>query len=166
MKKTSIMLSASVLVFVAGCSDNKSSTSNTQLTTEKVAEKAASQTANSSSGDGIVGTWEMTKEAFDKNENKILDDDERKAATGNRYRMEFSADGTCRTQNYFSNTYKVRQEGGEKILEIQRHRVEGEETKDPPPDIYKIKSLTKDEMVLLVTDAGFDMSFWIFDRLR
>ena len=108
----------------------------------------------------------MYLDAFDKNDNEVLDEDERKTAITNNYVLQLNANGTCRIQGFYNGTYKVKEEGGKKILEVQRKKIEGEETEDPIPDIYHIKSLTKDEMILLTTEAGFTVTFWIFKRLK
>ena len=155
----------SVLFFLTSCGNNKASTTDAQLTGNTSIEKSGpAPTEAAVSGDGIVGTWRMYLDAFDKNENQVLDAEERKAAIKNNYRLQLNADGTCKIQDFYKGTYKVKEEGGKRILEVQRKKVEGEETEDPIPDIYHIKSLTKDEMILLTTEAGSTVSFWIFKR--
>lgn len=155
----------SILFILTSCGNNKASTTDTQLTSNASIEKSGPAPIEAgASGDGIVGTWRMYLDAFDKNENQVLDAEERKAAIKNNYRLQLNADGTCKIQDFYKGTYKVKEEGGKRILEVQRKKVEGEETEDPIPDIYHIKSLTKDEMILLTTEAGSTVSFWIFKR--
>ena len=48
------------------------------------------------------------------------------------------------------------------MLYVYRNRVVGEEEKDPPPDVYRIITLSKNEMTLL-EDLG-DLTFWVFER--
>ena len=148
------------------CGDDKTSASQSQLTKNSSSEQSGSPAEASASGNGIVGTWKMYLDAFDKNDNEVLDEDERKTAITNNYVLQLNANGTCRIQGFYNGTYKVKEEGGKKILEVQRKKIEGEETEDPIPDIYHIKSLTKDEMILLTTEAGFTVTFWIFKRLK
>jgi hypothetical protein len=56
----------------------------------------------------------------------------------------------------------VKTKGGNKILFVYRNRVRGEEEKDPPPDVYRIVSLSKNELVLLEEMEG--LTFWVFER--
>ena len=77
-----------------------------------------------------------------------------------------AANGTCRIQNLFNGTYTIKEEGGKKILTVQRKKVEGEEAEDPIPDKYYIKSVTKDELILLLIDGGGTTTFWIFKRIK
>ncbi len=67
-------------------------------------------------------------------------------------------------QNMFTGTYTVNEEKGNKVLRLQRKRIESEEDKDPPPDIFYIKSVSQNEMNLLVVDGAGTSSFWIFKR--
>jgi hypothetical protein len=165
MKPHAMNYLLALLVFLAACGNEKAPTGESQLagsTTEENVEPPAAEPTGS--GNGIVGSWKMYLDAFDKNENQVLDEEERKSAVPNNYRLQLNADGTCKIQGVFTGTYKVKEEGGKKILEVQRKKVVGEETEDPLPDIYHIKSLTKEEMVLLTTEAGSTVTFWIFKR--
>jgi hypothetical protein len=164
MKLNTLLCAVTVIFFFTNCGDNKTSATKEQPADNTLAENKAEQTSTADPGNGIVGTWLMYLDAFDKNENKILDDDERKQAVSNKYRMQLNADGTCRLQDVFTGTYSVTEESGIKILKVQRKRVENEESQDPLPDIYHIKSLTRGEMILLTTEAGSTVSFWIFKR--
>lgn len=165
MKPGTINFFAALLFFLTSCGNDKAPTSESQEINSPSPEKAEAPPADANtSGDGIVGTWRMYLDAFDQNKNQVLDDEERKSAIKNNYRLQLNADGTCKIQDVFKGTYKVKEDGGKKILEVQRKKVEGEETEDPIPDIYHIKSLTKDEMILLTTEAGFTVTFWIFKR--
>ena len=49
-----------------------------------------------------------------------------------------------------------------KILYVYRKRVEGEEDKDPVPDVYRIPSMNKDQLVLLERESN--LTFWVFER--
>ena len=48
------------------------------------------------------------------------------------------------------------------MLYIYRRKVQGEEDQDPPPDIYYIIALDKNELVLLDKMGG--LVFWVFGR--
>ncbi len=117
-------------------------------------------------GKEILGTWKMYLDAFDRNENQLLEEEERKKGVPNHYILQFNADGTCRIQNMFNGTYKIKDGGGKKVLVVQRKRVVGEETEDPMPDIYHIKSVTREELILLVVDGGMTTTFWIFKKMK
>jgi hypothetical protein len=107
----------------------------------------------------------MHLDAFDDNGNQQLEEAERKKAVPNRYALVLNADGTCRMQDIFTGTYTINTEKGNQVLQIQRKRIESEEDKDPPPDVYHIKSVTKNEMILLVFDGVGPTSFWIFKKV-
>jgi hypothetical protein len=51
------------------------------------------------------------------------------------------------------------------MLYVYRKKVEGEEDKDPPPDIFQITSVRKDELVLQIIMSGKPSSFWLFKRI-
>src|SRR5687767_11284643 len=94
-----------VFLFLSSCSNDSTSSDEKQLANNSSTEKKSEQaTTSTTSGDGIVGTWKMYLDAFDKNENQILDDEERKNAVPNKYRMQLNADGTCRLQDVFTGT--------------------------------------------------------------
>ena len=114
-------------------------------------------------GDDITGFWKLKLEAYDNNENKILDDDERKQGIKNNYSFSFNADGSCKIVEAYKGRYEVKTESNKKMLYVYRNKIEGQEKKDPPPDIYHIISMNKNELVLL-EDEG-DLTFWVFERL-
>jgi hypothetical protein len=63
----------------------------------------------------------------------------------------------------YKGRYEVKTEGDKKMLYVYRNRIVGAEEKDPPPDIYRITSMSKNELVLL-EDIG-NRAFWIFERV-
>ena len=155
------------IFFLTSCSDNKETTEEKSLTSNVSSENKTDQPSPAEApGDGIIGTWKLHLDAFDQNENQELEDEERKKGVPNNNMLQFNADGTCRIQNIFNGTYTIKEEGGKKILTVQRKKVEGEETEDPEPDRYHIKSVTKDELVLLVVDGAGTSTFWIFKRIK
>jgi hypothetical protein len=113
-------------------------------------------------GDGVTGLWKLKLEAYDNNHNKILDEAERKKGFQNHYSFRFNADGSCLIQESYKGRYEVKTEGGNKMLYVYRKRVEGVEKQDPPPDVYRIISMSKNELVLL-EDLG-NLTFWVFER--
>jgi hypothetical protein len=50
------------------------------------------------------------------------------------------------------------------MLYVYRNRVVGEEKQDPPPDMYRIISMSKNELLLL-EDLG-NLTFWYFERIN
>ena len=59
-------------------SNNKAAQETTVTKTEQQPQIASNAETNQISGDGIVGYWKLTLEAYDDNGNKSLDEDERK----------------------------------------------------------------------------------------
>ena len=157
------------LVIFCACallvSCNNNQPAETKVAEEPKQSEVASNTAtDQSSGEGIAGYWKLTLEAYDENENKILDEAERKKGIKNKYTFRFNADGTCRIQESFTGRYEVKTEAGKKMLYVYRNRVVGEEDKDPVPDVYRIISMNKTELVLL-ENIG-DLTFWVFERAK
>src|SRR6185503_5915002 len=131
------------------CSNNKATIENKIDETKPKAELAANTGSNQTPADDITGQWKLKLEAYDNNENKVLDEDEKKKGIKNNYSFHFNADGSCQIQQMFKGRYEVKTEGNKKMLYVYRKKVEGEEEKDPPPDVYRIISLSKNELVLL-----------------
>jgi hypothetical protein len=65
----------------------------------------------------------------------------------------------------FTGRYEKKTENGRDMLYVYRKKVEGEEDKDPPPDIFQITSVRKDELVLQIIMSGKPSSFWLFKRI-
>jgi hypothetical protein len=160
MKQQSLQYFIFAAATILACSNDSTTKENTvAVNNETTAASPAKE--NTVAQDGIVGTWMMHLDAFDHNQNEELDADERAKAVANRYRMQLNADGTCRLMDLFTGRYETKTENGKKILRVFRKKVEGEEDKDPPPDVYMIKSLTKGELILYI---NLSTNFWIFKR--
>jgi hypothetical protein len=156
-----LIIAAAFAVF-SDC-NNKTPEQAANLTeSSKQSEVVASTETNQTAGDGITGYWKLKLEAYDNNENKILDEAERKKGIQNHYSFRFNTDGSCTIRESFKGHYEVKTKGGNKILSVYRNKVKGDEEKDPPPDIYRIISLGKDELVLLEQEE--DLTFWVFER--
>lgn len=147
-----------LLAFALGCG-NDATVKN--ATVNSKAEPQAS-TAAETTGDGVVGTWQLSLEAYDDNNNKKLDEEEKKKGIQNRYALRFNADGSCQIMNMYKGRYERKTENGKDMLSVYRNRIPQEEEKDPPPDVYQIISLNKAEMTLL--EAIGDHVFWVFKR--
>lgn len=124
--------------------------------------------------DGIVGTWKLTIEAYDDNNNTKLDDDERKAGIQNStpqalrdYKMQFNSNGTCKIEGRSNGTYKLSQESDQRILTVQLEPREGLNGKQLPASKsrYHIKSLTSNELLLLAEVSGVTYTFWLFKKV-
>lgn len=160
MKPNPIFLIAWALLIA--CNNNQGARESTVSKTEPHTEVDSKAETEQTSGDGIVGYWKLTLEAYDDNGNKILEEDERKKGIKNRYTYRFNADGSCRIQETFKGRYEVKTEGGNKMLYVYRNRVVGEEDEDPPPDVYRIISESKNQLVLLENEGK--LVFWVFER--
>lgn len=142
---------------------NKSQGTKVTETSQQKPEIAANTQTSQGSEDGITGTWKLKLEAYDDNSNKVLDEAERKKGFQNRYLFRFNADGSCQIQEIYKGRYEVKTESNKKMLYVYRNRIVGEEEKDPPPDVYSIISLNRNELVLL-EDLG-NLAFWVFERV-
>jgi len=144
------------------CSNNKVAQETSIAETKQEPQTSSNAAVNQPSGDGIEGFWKLTLECYDDNGNKIPDDAERKKGIKNHYAFRFNGDGSCKIQEFYKGHYEVKNEDDKKMLYVYRNRVVSEEEKDPPPDIYRIISMSKNELVLL-EDLG-NLTFWIFER--
>lgn len=151
-----------VCALLIACNNNKAAPESTSAKTAQQPEVASGTSTNPISAGGIVGYWKLTLEAYDDNGNKILDEDERRKGIKNRYTYRFNADGSCQIQETFKGRYEEKTENGNKVLYVYRKRVEGEEDKDPAPDVYRIISMSKNETVLLERENS--LVFWVFER--
>ncbi len=159
--KSHLLFSLACALLIA-CSNNKAAPETTTAEIKQQPETASNTATSQPSGDGIAGFWKLTLECYDNNGNKVPDDDERKKGIKNHYAFRFNGDGSCKIQEFYKGRYEVKNEGDKKMLYVHRNRVVGEEEKDPPPDIYRIISMSKNELVLL-EDLG-NLTFWIFER--
>jgi len=125
---------------------------------------ASSLRANQTFADDIVGFWKLKLEAYDDNSNKVLDEAERKKGIKNNYSFRFNADGSCKIVESFKGRYEVKTERDNKMLYVFRNRVEGQEKQDPPPDVYLVTSMSKNELVLLENEGN--LTFWVFERIN
>jgi hypothetical protein len=148
------------LVLLVLCNNNEAAQETT--VTNKQVEAASNKETDQSPGNGITGYWKLTLEAYDDNGNKILDEAERKKGIKNRYSLRLNTDGSCKIQEVFKGRYEVKTEGDKKMLYVYRDRVVGEEEQDPPPDIYRIISASKNELVLLENEGN--LTFWVFEK--
>jgi hypothetical protein len=149
-------------LFIAGNSYNAQQT----IVAETMQQPgvASSIRTNQTSADDIIGFWKLKLEAYDDNSNKILDEAERKKGIKNNYSFRFNADGSCKIVESFKGRYEVKTESGNKMLYVYRNRVEAEEKQDPPPDVYRVTSMSRNELVLLENEGN--LTFWVFERVN
>jgi hypothetical protein len=164
MKTTIIVLATSIFLF-ASCGDDKSSQLTQSENTGSDKKMDTEVEASRAPGSDITGTWKLFLEAYDANRNEVLDEEEKKTDSRNNYMFHFNADGSCKIQSSLKGSYTIKDEGGKKILLVQRQRIEGAETEDPAPDWYLIKSLSDKEMLLLTGSAEFHEIFWLFKKV-
>jgi hypothetical protein len=148
---------------IVACGNNKAAQEKPIAENKQQPEVASNTQPTQASADDITGQWKLKLEAYDNNENKVLDEDEKKKGIKNNYSFRFNADGSCQVQQMFKGRYEVKTEGSKKMLYVYRKKVEGEEEKDPPPDVYRIISMSKTELVLLENEGN--LTFWIFERV-
>lgn len=149
-------------VLMIACSNNKATSEATVAETKQHPGVAPVRATEQPPGDGIAGTWKLRLECYDDNGNKIPDDTEKKKGIKNNYVFRFNTDGSCLIQQVYKGRYEVKTESDKKMLYVYRNRIVNEEEKDPPPDVYRITSMSKNELVLLETLG--DLTFWIFER--
>jgi hypothetical protein len=160
--KLHFILSIACPLIIAGNSYNGQQTIVAE--TMQQPEVISSIRINQTSADDIIGFWKLKLEAYDDNSNKILDEAERKKGIKNNYSFRFNADGSCKIVESFKGRYEVKTESGNKMLYVYRNRVAGEEEQDPPPDVYRITSMSKNELVLLENEGN--LTFWVFERMN
>lgn len=161
------LLSFIVAVFLlTNCDEKKDASTQKEIATNSEVKSQEPAPVSGVAGNDIVGTWKLSIEVFDDNGNRVPDEEEMKKGYGNNYQLQLNADGTCRIQQVFTGRYEKKIEDGRNMLYVYRKKVEGEEDKDPIPDIYQITSLKKDELVLQIIDAGGPSSFWFFKRIE
>jgi hypothetical protein len=160
MKPYFILIACSLLIARPRINAQQTTATETKQQAEVVSNIKASQTA----ADDITGFWKLKLEAYDDNENKVLDEAERKKGIKNNYSFRFNADGSCKIVESFKGRYELKTENGNKMLYVYRNRVVGEEKQDPPPDVYRIVSMSKNELVLL-ENLG-NLTFWVFERIN
>src|SRR5688572_19267384 len=169
MRSTLTFFLITTMFLLTNCGDDKQAPTNESSANNSPKQNKSETPFSSTSsitGDGIVGNWKLRLEVFDDNGNRIPDEAEMKKAYSNNYQLQLNADGTCRIQQMFTGRYEKKIENGRDMLYVYRKKIEGEEDKDPIPDIYQITSLKKDELVLQIIDAGGPSSFWFFKRIK
>ena len=109
--------------------------------------------------DGIIGSWTLVLQAFDKNSNGKLDDEERKKGNTGRHFYQFNSDGTCLIHTLkLKGHYELKNADGKKRLYTY---IEDGGTSTPENKWYVI-SVSKTELILLSQDK---YAFWIYKRV-
>jgi len=160
MKSSLIFCIAFALLI--SCGNNKAAEEKTASKPAERKEVADNTETKQATGNDIAGYWKLILEAYDNNGNKNLDEEERKRGIKNKYSFRFNADGSCQIREMFKGHYEVKAESNSKMLYVYRKKVEGEEDKDPAPDVYRIVTLSKDQLVLLEREGN--LTFWVFER--
>jgi len=151
---------------LTNCGEKKDASTRKEIANNSAVKSQEPAHASAVAANGLVGTWKLNLEVFDDNGNRVPDEAEMKKGYANNYMLQLNADGTCRIQQVFTGRYEKKIEDGRDMLYVYRKKVEGEEDKDPIPDIYQVTSLKKDELVLQIIDAGGPSSFWFFKRIK
>lgn len=151
---------------LANCGEKKDATTKEEIASNATVKSEDPTPVSASGSNSLVGTWKLRLEVFDDNSNRVPDEEELKKGYANNYMLQLNADGSCRIQQVFTGRYEKKVEDGRDMLYVYRKKVEGEEDKDPIPDIFQITSLKKDELVLQIIDAAGPSSFWFFKRIK
>jgi hypothetical protein len=107
----------------------------------------------------ILGSWNLSLQAFDDNNNGKLDDEERKKGNTNKHFYQFKSDGTCLIHTLkLKGRYELKTENGHKRLYIYIYD-EGTWT---PENAWYLISISKTELILLSQDK---YAFWIYKRV-
>jgi hypothetical protein len=147
MKLNSLIIFITAAFFLAGCSDNKSTTNEKQEANTSSAEKKEEPTSKQAAqGDDIVGEWELLGFIGDTNDNLQIDEEERKNLKTPSYKdyMKLNSDGTgLFTIGKMEGRYEIKNEesSGRKVMTWYdkgngRHRV------------GSIMKVTKDELTI------------------
>jgi hypothetical protein len=98
-------------------------------------------------------------QAFDKNSNGKLDDEERKTGNTARHFYQFNTDGTCLIHTMkLKGSYELKTVDGKKRL----FTYIDDEGKKIPENKWYVISVSKTEMILLSQDK---YAFWIYKRV-
>ncbi|HJS53073.1 MAG TPA: hypothetical protein VJ765_00975 [Chitinophagaceae bacterium] len=144
-----------ILLFLLSCADNKTATAEKQIANNSPAAENREQTSASQDND-ILGEWELLMWATDANDNKKLDDEERKKPiTGAQDYMKLNSDGTCIYLVFKQKgRYEVKPDSDGRrqftLIDVNNYRMRK----------GYIYSVTKDEFILL--DGA---TFRIYKRL-
>jgi len=109
--------------------------------------------------DSIIGSWSLMIQAFDKNSNGKLDEEERRKGNTGRHFYQFNADGSCLIHTLkLKGYYELKTVDGKKRL----FTYIDDEGKKIPENKWYVISVSKTEMVLLSQDK---YAFWIYKRV-
>jgi hypothetical protein len=107
----------------------------------------------------VIGSWTLVLQAFDKNSNGKLDDEERKTGNTGRHFYQFNTDGTCLIHTMkLKGSYELKTVDGKKRL----FTYIDDEGKKIPENKWYVISVSKTEMILLSQDK---YAFWIYKRV-
>jgi hypothetical protein len=144
VKLNSLIIFIMAAFFLAGCSDNKSTTNEKQKANTSISEKKEESTpSHSAQGDDIVGKWELVGFIGDINDNLQIDEDEKKNLKPVSYKdyMKINGDGSgLFTVAKMEGRYEITDEGNGKKYMTWYDKGNGEHR------IGTIIKVTKDEL--------------------
>ncbi len=143
---------------------NNNPTNTTTTTTEETLATNNTTGLTGSSGD-LTGTWKLQLDAYDDNNNGLLDPEERAKASPNNTSYQFKPDGSCVIQGMFKGRYELKKQNGKDNIIVYRARIPQEEDKDPEPEHFRILALSTNELVLLLQEGYNENTIWIFKRV-
>ena len=144
-----------------GCNSNNANLNEETPVESSKTENIPASSIPASSGDGIVGEWQLVMQITDRNDNDQIDEEEKKeAVTQAEDYMKLNSDGTAEYTVYKGKgTYEVVTDNpsGHKYLVI----IAGDGTKIKKG---RILSLTSTELILIKKEAG-TTGFYVFKRI-
>src|SRR3954464_12292625 len=84
------------IVFLTCSNSNAEKNQSKTMAETTTAEAETKESSNTMlDSNDIVGEWTLTLEAYDLNDNHILDESERKKGVANKYYYRFNSNGSC-----------------------------------------------------------------------
>jgi hypothetical protein len=156
MKFSSMLLVAASNLFFTNCGDNKTATSSEQTTQNSSSETSTKDVSAPASSDAsIVGEWQQTGVAEDKNGNDQLDAEERNSAIKMDDYMKLNSDGSA-VMFVIKNkgTYEIETtSNGKKKLTLY-------DSENGKHDMGIIISVTRDELLIMNKFGGDSFTIW------
>jgi len=155
MKFGAILLIAATNVFFTNCGDNKAATNRKQTVQNSSSETAKEGSVSSSSDASIVGEWQQTGVAEDKNGNDQLDPEERNSAIKMDDYMKLNSDGSA-------VMFVIKNKGHYEIEATSngKRKLTLYDSENGKHDIGTILSVTKDELIIMNKFGGDSFTIW------
>jgi hypothetical protein len=150
-------------ITLASCNTHKAPETDVADTKQKSVDISNTET-NKVLADSLIGYWKLRLEAYDSNDDQMLDEAERKKGAPNNYSFHFNADGSCKKQETIQGRYEVKFEEDKRMLYVYPEPLVDRDGRTYVTDVYRITSMTVNEIVLLETIGN--LNFWVFQRVK